>query len=195
MSKVILFALGCLILLCIFLVAVLGRIQGGTCPVLVTVSSIEPANVFDDAGQGMWVVHLSISNSLWLPVALPGPIYISDPGDSGAAVEGKVLNRWTRLDVPFGKCALNPPNAHPVDVVVPTNTAACRINFKWTRARLTSGRMRWAAARFSKWLPSGISGRLWRLGWGGFPQYQHGSHWQKVSVELPLDFKHDPIKE
>jgi len=146
---------------------------------VVRVQSIEQVDVFDDAGAEMLMLSLSISNSVPWPNE---PIYVDD---SGVSLVAKVANHWVPLEGHIGHCALRPgQDSHRVVVVVPSNTTARRVNFKWTNARLTGGRMRWVAER--GWLPARISVRLWRLGWDGFPRYRPSSRWQENAVELPI---------
>jgi hypothetical protein len=162
------------------LMCVVRRGSNGGLPPVVSVLGIEPANIMDDAGAEMWLVTLSISNSVTWPNE---PVFVKD---SDIPVEAKVASRWVGVEGQIGLCALSHFQPHRIDVVVPANAGACRITFKWTRARLTSGRLRWIAENSGGWLPSEVRNQLWRHAWGGFPSYRPSSHWREVCVELPV---------
>lgn len=149
-------------------------------PLVVSVHDIEPANIIDDAGEGMLLVKLAMTNSCPWPNQ---PVYVKDLGIS---FEAKVANRWIAVEGRIGDCALRPFDSHRIDVVVPASASACRIAFKWTFARLTGGQLRWIAENYRGWLPTGTRAQLWRLGWGGFPRFRPGSHWREITIETIL---------
>src|SRR5258708_19009436 len=111
--------------------------QPGPPPVL-SILSIEPANVIDDAGVEMRLVNLSISNSEAWPNA---PIYVKD---TGVPVKERLADHWIQAEASLA-CTLRPFQAHRILLVVPATTDACRVCFKYTDAVVTKGRLAWLA--------------------------------------------------
>jgi hypothetical protein len=120
------FAGAAALLLSVLVMCVVRHVSNGGLAPVVTVLGIEPANIIDDAGAEMWLVTLSISNSVTWPNE---PVFVKD---SGVSVEAKVANRWVGVAGQIGDCALSHFQPHRIDVVLPANAGACRITFKWT---------------------------------------------------------------
>ena len=148
------------------------------CPAVVKIEAVEPIEMANDAGAEMVMLSLSISNSvLW-------PNERSYVNDSGVSLSAKVANRWVPLDGKIGFHGVWPGYGKQVVIVVPANATDCRFKLKWAYARLTGGWMRRIAEQ--GWLPGAISGRLWRLGWGGFPRWVPSAVWREITIELPI---------
>jgi len=156
---------------------------GPRSPVLSLVS-IEPAGIWDDAGAEMWMVTLSVSNSqissssdLWVEYS----VWVKY---SARSFEARVAGRWTGMDVDPWTNSLGPGNRHQVLLLMPAATDSCRVGLKYTGSRLTGGRLAWLAERLPPFIRFRLSHKFWR--WVRFPQYGPSSHWRGANLELPL---------
>ena len=151
-------------------------------PPVISLLSVEPSGIFDDAGTEMSLVTVSIRN----PNAGKSPgksIYIEY---GGRPAEGKVTDRWIRLESTLerlGPCLLQPSYGHITLILAPAATESLRICLRYTRSRVTGGRLARLAAQLPSWIRFRLPAKFWRF--AGYAKYGPGSDWREVTFELP----------
>jgi hypothetical protein len=151
-------------------------------PIVLKIVSFEPAGIYDDKGE-MWAVTLQMQRNDSQRGRSGPPIYVDDYGRA----EARIADRWSPVDKFTAKCVLYDFQKHDMLFALPTTAVSCRLNLKWTRGRLVSGRL-W---KFAENLTAGPKARalLFKLHWAifsGYPRYAPSSHWHEFAVELPL---------
>ena len=86
--------------------------------------NIEPAGIFDDAGQ-MRLITLSISN----PDNPPGPVNTLHIRDATNSIQAKLSNQWHAVEGSLN-CALRSGDKHECLILVPYDTTSLHLSLQ-----------------------------------------------------------------
>jgi hypothetical protein len=148
-------------------------------PPAVSLVSVEPAGIFDDAGE-MLLVTLCITNP---EPRCSGPIFVKE---SDEHFEAKIDSRWINANGGGVNLALYWQQRHETQLLVSWNGRALSSELEMACPRVMRGRLTWIAEQLPRFK---FSIELWRwaVGYGGYPQYGPSTRWQNITVEFPLE--------
>jgi hypothetical protein len=143
-------------------------------------AGVEPAGIFEDSGQEMLIVSLSISSSSNRP---PGRTLFAK--QSGRTVEAKVGDQWVEVDAMLWTNLLVYGGTPSLRILLlPAQAEACRIRLQYSRALISQAQSWWLIKR----LPSSTQNGKVSF-WLRDSPYKAFGGWHKVTVEVPLPIK------